>query len=287
MKKICAITGGNGYVGGCVKDYFAARGWEIFELVRRPKPGARAFQFQLGDDLSPELLSGVSALVHCAYDFTPLTWDEIVAINVEGSKKVIKTAKEANVPKIIFVSSISAFDDCRSLYGKAKLEIEKFALANGALVVRPGLVYGGAAGGMFGKVSEKVRKSSIVPLIGSGTQIQYLVHNEDLSAYIEKFASGQVPLPPRLLTAANEQPWQFKQLILEITRAQGKTPTFIPLPWRLIWLVIRCAEVFGVKLNFRSDSLVSLVYQNPKPDFSGNAQAGLVCRPFNVSTLKG
>src|SRR5579862_5426080 len=104
MKKICAITGGNGYVGGCVKDYFAARGWEIFELVRRPKPGARAFQFQLGDDLSPELLSGVSALVHCAYDFTPLTWDEIVAVNVEGSKKVIKAAKEANVPKIIFVS---------------------------------------------------------------------------------------------------------------------------------------------------------------------------------------
>jgi hypothetical protein len=28
-KKICAITGSNGYVGVCVKNYFAARGWEI------------------------------------------------------------------------------------------------------------------------------------------------------------------------------------------------------------------------------------------------------------------
>jgi nucleoside-diphosphate-sugar epimerase len=286
MKKICAITGSNGYVGGSVKDFFTARGWEIFDLVRRPKPGSRSFQFQLGDDLSPDLLSGVNALVHCAYDFTPLTWPEITAINIEGSKKVITAARDARVPKIIFVSSISAFDDCRSLYGKAKLEIEKFALANGALVVRPGLVYGGVAGGMFGKVAEKIRKSTIVPLIGDGSQIQFLVHNEDLSAFIEKVASGQIELSPRILTAANEQPWQFKQLILEIAKSQGKTPTFIPLPWRLIWLVIKTAEVCGIKLKFRSDSLVSLIYQNPRPDFSGNAQAGLVCRPFDTKSLK-
>lgn len=280
-KKICAITGGNGYVGGCIRDFMAARGWEIFDLVRRPKPGTRSFQFQLGDDMSPQLLAGVTALVHCAYDFTPLTWDELVAVNVEGSKKVIKAAREAGVPKIIFISSISAFDGCRSLYGKAKREIEKFALANGALVIRPALVYGGAAGGMFGRVSEKITKSSVVPLIGSGTQIQYLVHNEDLSAYIEKVASGQLELSPRILTAANEQPWQFKQLIVEIARARGKKPMFVPLPWRLIWLVIKSAELCGVRLSFRSDSLVSLMYQNPSPDFSGNAQAGLVCRAFS------
>ena len=41
-KKICAITGSNGYVGGCVKNYFAARGWEILELTRQPKAGSRA-----------------------------------------------------------------------------------------------------------------------------------------------------------------------------------------------------------------------------------------------------
>jgi nucleoside-diphosphate-sugar epimerase len=287
MKKICAITGGNGYVGGSVKDFFAARDWEIFDLVRRPKPGTRSFQFQLGDDLSPELLSGVTALVHCAYDFTPLSWGEIVAVNIEGSKKVIKAARDAKVPKIIFISSISAFDGCRSLYGKAKLEIEKFALANGALVVRPGLVYGGAGGGMFGKVAEKIQKSTVVPLIGDGSQIQFLVHKDDLSAFIEKCASGEIELPPQILTAANEQPWQFKQLIIEIARSQGKQPTFIPLPWRLIWLALKTAEICGVKLKFRSDSLVSLMYQNPKPDFSGNAKAGVACRAFNLQTLKG
>ena len=285
MKKTCALTGSNGYVGGCVKKFLAARGWEIFELTRRPKAGSRAFQYQLGNDVSPELLSGVAAFVHCAYDFAPLRWDEIAAVNVEGSRKVLEAARAAGIPKIVFISSISAFQGCRSLYGKAKLEIEKIALANGALVLRPGLVYGSGAGGMFGKLAEQMQKSSVAPLMGGGSQIQYLVHNEDLSGFIEKYGSGDIQLPSQVLTAANEQPWRFKQLILEIARAQGKKPKLVPLPWRLIWLALKSAEMCGFRLNFRSDSLVSLMYQNPSPDFSPNAKAGLACRAFDITAI--
>lgn len=285
MKKICAITGSNGYVGGCLKKSFAGRGWEMFELTRRPRPGSRAFQYQLGQDLSPELLSGMAAFVHCAYDFGPLHWRDIVAVNVEGSRKLLEAARAAGIPKIVFISSISAFDGCRSLYGKAKLEIEKIALASGALVLRPGLVYGSEAGGMFGKLAEQTRRSSVVPLVGGGSQIQYLVHHGDLCGFIEKYASGDLEATPRILTAAHEKPWRFKQLIQEIARAQGKQPKLVPLPWRAIWLALKAAEVCGLKLNFRSDSLVSLIYQNPSPDFSANAKAGLVCRPFDATAI--
>ena len=98
-------------------------------------------------------------------------------------------------------------------------------------------------------------------------------------------ASGEVKITPRILTAANEQPWAFKQLLLEIARALDKRPKFIPLPWRLVWAGLKSAELWGLKLNFRSDSLVSLMYQNPRPDFSANAGAGLICRPFQVEKL--
>lgn len=273
-------------MGGCLKNFFVSSDWDIFELTRRPKPGTRSFQFQLGDDISLDLLSGVSAFVHCAYDFAPLQWDEIAAVNVEGSRKLFQAARAANVPKIIFISSISAYDGCRSLYGRAKLEIEKMAVAAGALVVRPGLVYGGVAGGMFGKLAAKIRKSAIVPMIGGGSQIQYLIHHEDLSAFIEKFASGGVETAPCVVTAAHEQPWQFKEMIREIARSEGRNPTFIPLPWRAVWLALRSAELGGLKLNFRSDSLVSLMYQNPAPDFSANSRLRLNCRAFDASQLK-
>ena len=207
-------------------------------------------------------------------------------MNVEGSRKILAAARAANVPKIIFISSISAFDGCRSLYGKAKLEIEKIALDNGALVIRPGLVYGSGPGGMFGKLTTQVRKSSVIPLIGDGSQIQFLVHNEDLCAFIEKYVSGKIEIAQRVLTAANEQPWTFRRLLLEIARAQNKKIKFIPLPWRLVWAGLKTAEICGLKLNFRSDNLVSLMHQNPSPDFSANAKIGLVCRPFEIGKLQ-
>jgi nucleoside-diphosphate-sugar epimerase len=284
-KKICAITGSNGYVGGCVKNYFAAHGWEILELTRQPRPGSRGIKFQLGGEISPTSLTGVSALVHCAYDFKPLRWGEICAVNVEGSRKLFQAARAGGVEKIIFISSLSAFDGCRSLYGKAKLKIEKLALAHGALVIRPGLVYGSGPGGMFGKLTAQVRQSSVIPMIGDGSQIQFLVHDEDLSAFIERYANSEIIIVPKILTAANEQPWAFKQLLLEIAHALGKKPRFIPLPWRFVWTGLKAAELCGLKLNFRSDSLISLMHQNPRPDLSKNFKVGLVCRPFEIEKL--
>jgi nucleoside-diphosphate-sugar epimerase len=285
MKNLCAITGSNGYVGGCIKNYFAARGWEILELTRAPKAGTRAVKFQLGEKISPQSLAGVSALVHCAYDFTSLRWDEIRAVNVEGSRKLFEAARAADVGKIIFISSISAFDGCRSLYGRAKLEIEKIALDCGALVIRPGLVFGNDSGGMFGKLVAQLRRSSLIPLIGDGSQIQFLVHNEDLSTLIENWASGEIKISSGIFTAANERPWVFKQLLLEIAHGQNNKIKFIPLPWRLVWAGLKTAEICGVRLNFRSDSLISLMNQNAAPDFSPNAAAGLVCRPFQAEKL--
>ncbi len=284
--KICAITGSNGYVGGCVKNYFAERGWEILEFTRQPKPASRAIKFQLGEEVSPSVFENAGVLVHCAYDFKPLRWDEIHTVNVEGSRKIMEAARAARVGKIICISSISAFEGCRSLYGKAKLEIEKIALDCGALVLRPGLVYGSGPGGMFGKLAAQIRNSSVVPLIGDGSQIQFLVHNEDLCTFIEKFADGKIEITSQILTVANETPWPFKQLLLEIARAQNKKPRFIPLPWRLVWAGLKSAEICGLKLNFRSDSLVSLMNQNPAPDFSANSKVGLVCRPFEIEKLR-
>jgi nucleoside-diphosphate-sugar epimerase len=284
QEPVCAISGSNGYVGGCIKNFLLGRGWEILELTRRPKPGARGVAFQLGAEVSPQSLAGVSALVHCAYDFKPLGWREIQAVNVAGTQKLLQAARTAGVGKIICLSTISAYDGCRSLYGRAKLAIETIARDQGALVIRPGLVYGPGPGGMFGKLTAQVRKSSVIPMIGDGSQIQFLVQHEDLSAYIASVLQPGAPWPSGLLTAAHDQPWPFKQLLREIARALDKKVTFIPLPWRVVWAGLKLAETAGIRLNFRSDSLVSLMYQNPAPDFSPNARAGLVCRPFQIET---
>jgi nucleoside-diphosphate-sugar epimerase len=189
------------------------------------------------------------------------------------------------VGKIVCISSISAYPGCKSLYGRAKLEIETIAQDHRALTIRPGLIYSDQPGGMFGKLINQVRHAPFIPLMGDGSQIQYLLHLEDLARFLEQHASQSSEIFPNILTAANERPWPFKELLQEIGRRVNKTPKFVKAPWKMLWLALKSAETCGLRLNFRSDSLVSLMHQNPFPDFSPNAALGLACRSLDLQKM--
>ena len=125
-------------------------------------------RLRLGDEVQPEIFRSrnITALVHCAYDFKPVSRREIQRVNVEGSRKLLAAATAGGVQRIAVMSTISAFEGCRSDYGKAKLEIEAAARAAGALVVRSGLVWADgppSGGGMFGSLARSVG-ASMVPL---------------------------------------------------------------------------------------------------------------------------
>ena len=90
----------------------------------------------------------IEALVHCSYDFQLHRWSDIHEQNVQGSIRLMRQAHEQGVTRIVFISTMSAFALCKSLYGRAKFEIEREAAALGAIVVRPGLIHGERPGGM-------------------------------------------------------------------------------------------------------------------------------------------
>src|SRR5438132_3747851 len=125
----CAITGTSGYVGSCLRDFFEQQGWQIRELSRTPAAEPRRWTpFSLEDGVVPRALEGVDVLIHCAYDFRPVRWQQIEAINVGGTQRLIEAAQRAQVRRIVLISTMSAFDGCRSKYGKAKLAMERLTL---------------------------------------------------------------------------------------------------------------------------------------------------------------
>lgn len=269
-----AITGASGYVGSNLSTRFERDGWKVVRTT-----------FRLGDDVTTGALSGADALVHCAYDFRPVAWADIRRVNVDGTRMLLQAAGAAGVPKLVVLSTISAFPGCRSLYGKAKLEIEAEARLAGAAVLRPGLVFveqGSNAGGMFGSLLESSR-AAVVPLVGGGRHCQYLVHIDDLYALVAGLASGSIPVPPRPVVVAASQCWPMRELITALARRQGRNPRFVSVPWRAVWLGLKAAEVVGLRLGYRSDSVVSLVNQDPRPDFSGLSELGVTARDFNAA----
>src|SRR6185295_13357612 len=109
-KPLVLVTGAGGYLGGCVAAFFRANGWAVRELTRAPRAGTDGIRFVLGEDISPASLAGAEALVHCAYDFNRIRWEDSVTVNVAGTEKLLAAAKVAGVKHLIVVSSISAFE---------------------------------------------------------------------------------------------------------------------------------------------------------------------------------
>jgi nucleoside-diphosphate-sugar epimerase len=85
------------------------------------------------------------------------TYSDLRRICVDGSNTLFEAARRAGVERIVFISTISAFDGCRSAYGKTKLAVEKSLAGTTAVVLRPGLVFGGShSGGVFGSIRKQV-----------------------------------------------------------------------------------------------------------------------------------
>jgi nucleoside-diphosphate-sugar epimerase len=197
---------------------------------------------------------------------------------VEGSSRLLEVAKANGVGHGVFISSLSCFEDCRSLYGKAKLLIEAEALRLGFGVVRPGLVWGNKPGGMMGSLMRVAATSKAIPLIGDGSFPQYLVHEEDLAHLV--FALCQEIPPPRAISAANGEQNSLRSLLGKIALKHGRSPFFIPVPWQLILAGLKTLELLHLPTPFRSDSLIGFVFQNPAPDFRLPELPEITFRPF-------
>ena len=280
-----AITGARGFVGALLARRFEDAGWNVTRLSHSTTAGeGDAVPFRLGDAVPPEVFRDpqVTALVHCAYDFKAISRAEIHRVNVEGSRKVLEAAAAGGVERIAVMSTISAFEGCRSLYGRSKLEIEAAAPA-GALVVRSGLVWADGpptGGGMFGSLSKSVN-AGVVPLVGGGAYPQYLVHEQDLWELLRRFCDGELESPGKPVVAAAPKPWPMRALLTKLARRQGRHPRFVPVPWQPVWAGLRLAEIAHVPAPYRSDSVVSLVHQDPNPDFGSLKAVGIVARDFS------
>jgi len=281
-KHTCIVTGASGYLGSQVKAKFEQKGWNVLEFTRTPRAGANTIAFRLGEAVAHDNLAGAEALVHCAYDLTQISYEDIWRINVQGTEKLFRAANEAGVKKIVCISTISAFEGCKSLYGKAKLEIEQITKRYEGLSIRPGLIYGGSSGGMFGRLVEQVEKSKVLPLVGDGSQIHYLVHQDDLCELIYCYCAGEILLSDVIITAAHEKGWTLRSILETVAKEKNRKPIFVKVPWWLLWAALKTAELLHIPLKFRSDSVISLMNRNPKPDFTQNREFKLDFRPFNI-----
>ena len=111
------VTGATGFVGGHVARAYAAAGAELRLLTRRTSNTGglegTAGERVVGDLREAEslrtALRGCDALVHVAADYRLWVRDpkEMYAANVEGTRELLRIAREEGVPKVVYTSSVA------------------------------------------------------------------------------------------------------------------------------------------------------------------------------------
>ena len=279
---VCAVTGANGYVGSRIA-YALAADCYVVPMGRSADDEGIRWTFESAGVEAEMRAHQVTALVHSAWDFSHPKASENWKTNVEGTRRLIASFQAAGGERIVFVSSISSFEGARSEYGKSKLAVERLVVEGGGTVIRPGLVWGDRPGGMFGSLKQQVSKGKLVPMIGDGRYPQYLVHEDDLAEAVRRAVdpATAAAFAGRVLTLAHPRGWLLRDLILGIAKKEGKTVKLVGVPWRLVYGALKLAETAGVKIGFRSDSLLGLVYHLRTPKFSEE----FVVRPFAMTNI--
>jgi nucleoside-diphosphate-sugar epimerase len=230
-----------------------------------------------------DVLRSADLLVHAAYDLSLTSRVDIWRVNVDGTRRLLEAAGDAQVRRILVLSSMSAYLGTTQLYGRAKLDIEVITVAAGGCAIRPGLVYGDSPGGMAGTLRNLVRLP-LVPMV-AGRARQYTVREDDLITAIGALAAVE-SLPPGTICLADSTPVAFRDLLAGFAAQQGRRCRLVPVPWQLVYWTLRTGETLHMKLPFRADSLLGLV--RPAPGVTGTealTRLGVRLRAFNPDPI--
>ena len=281
------VTGASGLVGRELVETLVASGKSVQAWQRRapgvPIAGVDYRSFELGSPHNDEIeraLAGVDVFIHCAWDLRVATWEDIERVNVRGSVAWFEAAARAGVKKLIFVSTVSAYDGCQSMYGRSKLGVEASVAQLGGVSVRPGIVHGDPNAGVYGRLY-KSTDGAVIPLIDGGHQRMLTVHKQDLARAINFLIDHFDRWRGRVVSLGHPRLVTMRQLLERIARSRGRQVRFVPVPGSAVMMALRTAEKMGVQLQFRSDSLVTLRGPAPVVDEKVLAEIAVPMRSFD------
>lgn len=264
QKPVAVLTGASGYLGSQICQALESSGWQTIRLVRTPQEGhGQALKYDLAMPVTAQVtdaLQSADSLIHAAYDLSLTSSADIWRVNVEGTRRLLKAAAEADVGRIIVLSSMSAFAGTTQLYGRAKLDIEAMTAEFGGCAVRPGLVCGEGAGGMAGAL-RKLTALPIVPVIAGGAGV-YTVSQQDLMRVIALLAAATA-LEPGTISVAHPSRVTLIDLLRAFAAEEDRRPRFVPVPWQAVYWLLRGGEFLRLRLPFRADSLLGLIHTAP------------------------
>jgi nucleoside-diphosphate-sugar epimerase len=237
-----AVTGAAGFIGSAVCRALVREGAEVrgLDLATAPAErvrgtGAAFVEADVTDRAALDrAFEGIELAVHTAAYITEYgLMEEFVRVNVGGTATVLDAAEAAGVKRVVHLSSVVVYgydstaelDETAQLrtygipYIDTKSASDRLARLRGAIVVRPGDVYGPGSVPWVMRPLDMARQGRLV-VPGNGDGVLLLVHVDDLAeAILLALERGE---PGTAYTAWSGEPISFGDYCDRIARMAGQ-----------------------------------------------------------------
>lgn len=248
------VTGGTGFVGRHLLNALRDAGRPVFALTRTgaPVPQETGITVVTGDLLEPETyrnaLRSCDVVIHLAAATGRASADEHIRVNARGTEILIDECRRANVPKLLFVSSIATtFPDKTGYhYAEAKTRAEDMVSRSGLqfIILRPTIIVGPGA-----PVVGALEKLALLPFIvlpGHGRVGVQPIHVDDVVRHITE-AVRRDRFPNEAINIGGPDTLAMEEWLQEIRRARtGRTGRVLHIPLGLVSGPLRLAEAIGL-----------------------------------------
>lgn len=167
-----ALTGASGFVGRHVVSQLLARGHVVRALYRTAPPApATGTTVVIGDladaNALAELVSDCDVVLHVAGAISARDDAGFHAVNVEGTRAVVKAAVAAHVRRLVHVSSLAARQPSLSPYAASKRRGEDVVVEAASklstLILRPCAIYGPGDGATLPLLKQLMSRFALLP----------------------------------------------------------------------------------------------------------------------------
>lgn len=241
------ILGGTGYIGTFLNNICIEKDYNVKAIGRETDKS-----FNIGEKVDESIFDGVDIVFYLAWEFNTLLKNYREA-NINSYMEVVNICKKKSI-KIYFFSTIYSSLESKSQYNRVKAECENLSIINNFPVIRLGAVIinglDSKGNSFYDKIYKFVLRYKIFPLILPNKKVFKITSQQHLIDFIYNMKNYENKI--NILTSNNNL------TLFEIINSKNKIYFKIPIPWQLLYLILKTIEIFVNKFNFRSDSLLSI-----------------------------
>jgi NADH dehydrogenase len=226
------ITGATGFIGSHLVARLVAQGERPRCLVRDKSRAAAILpsdkvELVQGETINPATLEaamlGVDTIIHAAFmtaDRKPSSGNQYEQTNVDGTRNLVDAAKAAGVKRIIEISGLGTRPGQPGSYSGLAWTI-----------IRPSVLFGPGASFVKG-LTDLLRVSPVVPLIGGGKILFQPIHVDDVVTVITKILAEPEQTNAKIYTIGGPDYYSFTQVFDILLNAMHihRLKVYAPLP---------------------------------------------------------